>query len=167
MDIQLGERYTRVARDIVMNHDHSAADALFDRVLSATLFSFRTNKRIFRGMIRFQDNDRWQNVFGSMLQSSRWGLEQEVIEGYVVRSFDYVIDYLDRRGEAIAAGLDPIGDENLGLSKKIRRMALREGGVKSEAVLHEIADDFFPLPGIPFGHWRSQGVKPDVGLLQG
>src|SRR5690606_13234651 len=86
MDIQLGDRYTRMARNVVMNHDHSAADALFDRVLSATLFSFRTNKRIFRGMIRFQDNERWQSVFGTMLQSSRWGLERDVMDGYVVRS---------------------------------------------------------------------------------
>jgi hypothetical protein len=169
MDIQLGERYTRVARDVVMNHDHSAADALFDRVLSATLFSFRTNKRIFRGMIRFQDNDRWQSVFGAMLQSSRWGLADDVIEGYVVRSFDHVIDYLDRRGEAIAAGLDPIGEENLGLSKKIRRMAVREGGAKSDAVLTELADDFFPMSEIPFGYWHqrgrggSEGSPLDVG----
>lgn len=167
MDIQLGERYTRVARDIVMNHDHSAADALFDRVLSATLFSFRTNKRIFRGMIRFQDNDRWQSVFGTMLQSSRWGLEQDVIDGYVLRSFDYVIDYINRRGGAIAAGLDPIGEENLGLSKKIRRMALREDRIKNDTVLHGLADDFFPMPEVPFGHWLSSEVRPDIEALSG
>jgi hypothetical protein len=166
MDIQLGEQYTGVARDIVMNHDHSAADALFDRVLSATLFSFRTNKRIFRGMIRFQDNERWQSIFGTMLQSSRWGLEQEVIDGYVVRSFDYVIDYINRRGGAIAAGLDPIGEENLGLSKKIRRMALREESVKNESVLHGLADDFFPMPEVPFGHWLSGEVQPSAELLE-
>ena len=167
MDIQIGERYTRVARDIVMNHDHSAADALFDRVLSATLFSFRTNKRIFRGMIRFQDNDRWQSVFGAMLQSSRWGLDQDVIDGYVVRSFDYVIDYINRRGGAIAAGLDPIGEEKLGLSKKIRRMALREESLKSESVLHELADDFFPMPEVPFGHWLRRDAQPNIEALSG
>lgn len=161
MDIQLGDRYTRLARNIVMNHDHSAADALFDRVLSATLFSFRTNKRIFRGMIRFQDNDRWQSVFGAMLQSSRWGLADDVIEAYIVRSFDYIVDYLNNRGEAIAAGLDPIGDENLGLSKKIRRMALREGPTQSDSVLNDMADDFFPMPEIPFGYWLKRGGEAD------
>ncbi|HVH12629.1 MAG TPA: zinc dependent phospholipase C family protein, partial [Longimicrobium sp.] len=67
MDTHLDEYYRRLARHVVTEHDHSAADALFDRVLSATLFSFRTNRRIFRGMIRFQDNDRWQSVFGTML----------------------------------------------------------------------------------------------------
>jgi hypothetical protein len=156
MDIQLGESYTRLARGVVMDHDHSAADALFDRVLSSTLFSFRTNRRIFRGMIRFQDNDRWQSVFNTMLANSRWTLPDRTVEAYIVRSFDYVVDYLNRRGEAIAAGLDPIGEENLGLSKRIRRMALREGQ-KAPAVLVEVADDFFPMPSIPFGYWDLRG----------
>jgi hypothetical protein len=160
MDIQLGERYTRIARGVVMDYDHSAADALFDRVLSGTLFSFRTNRRIFRGMIRFQDNDRWQSVFNTVLAKSRWTLSDDSIEAYVVRSFDYIIDYLNRREDAIAAVLDPVGDENLGLAKKIRRMTLREGS-KSQRVLEEVADDFFPMPEVPFGFWHRRGGRGD------
>lgn len=156
MDVQLGEAYTSLARHVVMDHDHSAADALFDRVLSATLFSFRTNRRIFRGTIRFQDNERWQSVFNVVLQNSRWELGPAVIEGYVTRSFDYVVDYLARRGEALAAGLDPIGEQNLLLSKKLRRMALREGAWKDASLLEELADNFFPLPAVPFGYWQRR-----------
>lgn len=156
MDVQLGERYTTLARHVVMDHDHSEADALFDRVLSATLFSFHTNRRIFRGMIRFQDNDRWHSIFGSVLQNSRWSLSEATIEAYVVRSFDYVVDYLSRRGEAIAAGLDPIGERNLLLSKQVRRMALREGKENAPSVLAQLADDFFPMPEVPFGHWGAR-----------
>jgi hypothetical protein len=159
MDVQLGERYTRVAREVVMDHDHSAADALFDRVLSATLFSFQTNRRIFRGMIRFQDNDRWQSVFGTMLQNSRWVLPEQAVESYVVLSFDYVVDYLTRRGEAIAAGLDPIGEENLGLSKRIRRLAMKEGKLEHPDLLQELADNFFPLPAPPFAHLRMSAAS--------
>jgi hypothetical protein len=156
MDLQLGERHTRLARQVVMDHDHSAADALFDRVLSRTIFSFQTNRKIFRGMIRFQDNDRWHSLFSSLLQSSRWRLEDAEIDAYMERSFDYIVDYLQLRGEAIAAGLDPIGDTNLGLSKKIRRMALREGAWQEPALLLEMADSFFPMPELPFGHWSGR-----------
>jgi hypothetical protein len=152
MDVQLGERSTRLAREVVMDLDHSAADALFDRVLSATLFSFQTNRRIFRGMIRFQDNDRWQSLFSVMLQNSRWVLPDDVVRAYVVLSFDYIVDYLRRRGEGVAASLDPIGDENLGLSKRIRRLALKEGKLESPDLLLELADNFFPLPDPPFGY---------------
>jgi hypothetical protein len=155
MDTHLPEQYRRLARHVVMEHDHSEADALFDRVLSATLFSFRTNRRIFRGMIRFQDSDRWQQVFGRMVARSRWDLTDHAVHGYLERSFDYVVDYLARRGGAVAAGLDPIGDRNLGLSKQVRRMALREGAFRNPVLLNEMADDFFPLPDVPFSHLRA------------
>lgn len=154
MDVQLGERSTRIARDVVMNHDHSAADALFDRVLSSTLFSFQTNRRIFRGMIRFQDNERWQSVFGAMLQNSRWELSDPTVAAYVEISFDYLVDYLSRRGDSIAAPLDPIGDTNLGMSKRIRRMALKEGKMTQPGILSEMADNFFPLPQVPYAYLR-------------
>ncbi len=163
MDVQLGERYTTLARRAVMDHDHSEADALFDRVLSATLFSFRTNRRIFRGMIRFQDNDRWHSIMGTLIENSRWTLAEDVIESYVVRSFDYVVDYLNRRGEAIAAGLDPVGERNLRLSKQVRRMAMQEGSFERPRVLQDLADDFFPMPEIPFGHWWRRGPQTGTG----
>lgn len=167
MDYQLGDAYMRLARRVVMEHDHSAADALFDRVLSATLFSFHTNRRIFRGMIRFQDNDRWQSIFSTLLQNSRWTLTAEEIDSYVVRSFDYIIDYLNHRGEAVAAALDPIGDANLALSKKIRRMALREGKGSNDITLQSLADDFFPLPEVRWGYWNASGspLRPATEVL--
>ena len=94
-----------------------------------------------------------------MLQKSRWELSDAVIEAYVARSFDYIVDYLNRREESIAAGLDPIGDQNLGLSKKIRRMALREGAWRDPGLLLEMADNFFPLPEVPFGYWKGRERK--------
>lgn len=159
MDVQLGESFTRVAREVVMDHDHSAADALFDRVLSATLFSFQTNRRIFRGMIRFQDNDRWHSVFSTVLQNSRWVLADRTVERYLTLSFDYIVDYLGQRGEGIAAGLDPIGDENLGMAKRVRRLAAKEGTLNFPNVLQELADNFFPLPDPPFNHLRLDEAR--------
>ena len=159
MDIQLGERYTTVARDVVMKHDHAEADALFDSVLSSTLFSFRTNRRIFRGMIRFQDSDRWHTVFGTILENSRWTLSDAIIRSYVELSFDYVVDYLNRRGESIAAGLDPIGDVNLGLAKKIRREALRTGSLHKPKMLHRMANQHFALPDAPYRLWERRNTE--------
>ena len=49
MDIHIGEDYLAKARHLVMENDHSEADALFDQVLSNTIFTFRMNQRIFRG----------------------------------------------------------------------------------------------------------------------
>lgn len=155
LDVQLGERFTSIAREVVLEYDHSEADNLFDSVLSGTIFSFETNKRLFRGMIRFQDNEQWHSVFDRMIQSSRWELTPETIDQYLSRSFDFVVDYLNKGRESAPAALDPTGDFNLQLAKKVRKLALREGALNMPKVLHEMADDFFPIPGAELGYWRE------------
>ncbi len=161
-DVQLGMDYGALAREVVMEYDHSEADNLFDAVLSGTIFSFETNRRIFRGMIRMQDNDRWKGVFDRVLQGSRWDLAPETMDAYVSRSFDYVVDYLRRRRESEPATLDPTGDFNLQLAKKVRRLALREGALANPQLLHEMADDFFPLPLRHLGYWDQRVVTSGV-----
>ncbi|CAN5836557.1 zinc dependent phospholipase C family protein [soil metagenome] len=160
LDAQLGVRYGSLARQIVLDYDHSEADNLFDSVLSGTIFSFETNRRIFRGMIRMQDNDRWKAVFDRMLQKSRWGLTPETIDAYTSRAFDFVVDYLLHRGDSHAARLDPTGGFNLQLAKKVRRLTLREG-MANERELLEVANDFFPLPDANFGYWQQRRLTGD------
>lgn len=166
LDVQLGERYTSLAREIVMDYDHSEADNLFDSVLSGTIFSFETNRRIFRGMIRFQDNDRWHFMFDRMIQSSRWDLTQDTMQGYLSRAFEYIVDYLLRGRDSVPASLDPVGDFNLALAKKVRKLAMKEGALSQPKVLHDMADDFFPLPTPATNYWpaaaaaRSKAQQP-------
>lgn len=146
MDIHVGEDYLTKARHLVTGNDHSEADALFDQVLSNTIFSFRTNQRIFRGMIQFGDNDRWRQVFDRVLEKSRFDLPPQVVSAYYALSFEYVIDYLVAGADSQAANLDPIGELNLKLAKKVRRLALAGSGAADAAQLHASADEFFPLP---------------------
>ncbi len=136
-----------------MEHDHSEADALFDRVLSNTIFSFRTNRQIFRGMIRFSDNDRWRQVFDQVLQRSRFDLPPEVVSVYHALSLEYVMDYLVSGAESRPAGLDPIGEVNLKLAKKVRRLALARDGAADPAHLRASADEFFPFPEEELLYW--------------
>ena len=158
MDIHAGEEYLAKARHLVMENDHSEADALFDRVLSNTIFSFRTNQRIFRGMIRFTDNDRWQQVFDQVLQRSRFDLPPPVVSAYHALSFEYVIDYLVAGAESQPASLDPIGELHLKLAKKVRRLAMAGGGAEDPAHLHASADEFFPFPEDQLVFWPQRGA---------
>ncbi len=156
LDAHLGQTYASLAREVVMDYDHSEADMLFDSVLSGTIFSFETNRRIFRGMIRAQDNDRWQAVFDRVVQNSRWDLTGETVDGYMICAFDSVIDYLRRRRDSLPATLDPTGDFNLQLAKKVRRLAMRDGALQKPSVLHDMAEDFFPLPPVTFNYWSQR-----------
>lgn len=149
MDVHLGDRVGRRARRVVLAHDHTEADRLMDEVLSRTLFSFKTNRRIFRGMVLFQEDVRWRQVFGEVLKRSRFDLPPTLRESYLRLSYRYVMDYLIHGDKAQARALDPIGDLNLKLAKRVRRRGLAQGGVESNAVLNQWADEFFPLPGAP------------------
>jgi hypothetical protein len=160
MDVHLGERYTAEARNVVLFNDHADADRLFDEVLSKTLFSFRTNRKIFRGMVAFQDDTRWQRVFSEILRRSRYDLPDPVRDRYVRLGYEYVMDYLVRGDASLPRGLDPIGDVNLKLAKSVRRQGLARGGTTDPELLDSWADEFFPLPGEPLLYLpRASGLE--------
>jgi hypothetical protein len=94
-DTHLGPEPSRKARELILI-DHSSSDALLDRVLSPTIFSTPTNRRIFRGMVVVADSESWQRIFQLMTENSRWDLADAAVERYVNRSFDFIIDFLRR-----------------------------------------------------------------------
>jgi hypothetical protein len=153
MDMHVGEEFLGKARRLVTENDHADADALFDDVLSRTIFSFRTNRRIFRGMIRFQGHDRWQRVFERVLASSRFDLPGANVDEYFSVAFDQVVGYLTERGDSFAGTLDPVGELNLRLAKKVRRLTLADRTADHPEVLAEMAEEFFPMPAEPLRFW--------------
>jgi hypothetical protein len=155
MDMHVGEEYMGKARRLVIDYDHTEADELFDLVLSRTLFSFQTNRQIFRGMIRIQDSERWKQVFDRVLKSSRFDLPDHAVASYAALSFDFIVEYFKVRERSRAAALDPVGDLNLRLAKKVRRVAMADAGETTSGQLQEMADEFFPLPADPLRYWPS------------
>ncbi len=155
MDMHVGESFLSLARHVVMDHDHTEADTLFDDVLSRTIFSFQTNRRIFRGMIRFQGHERWQRIFGQVLTNSRFDLPDPVVDSYFEIAFDRVVGYFNERHHSRAGREDPVGDLNLRLAKKVRRRALGSRAPGADEVLAEMAEAFFPLPPDPLRYWAQ------------
>ncbi|MEK9502208.1 zinc dependent phospholipase C family protein [Gaopeijia maritima] len=163
MDMHMGEGWLGRARALVMDHDHGAADALFDRVLSATIFSFRTNRRLFQGMIRFQGDERWRQLFDRILKNSRFDVPHDLVDRYRALAFEAIVDYLVHRHRSAPAHLDPVGDLNLRLAKKVRRRAMARSGTADPDMLGGVADDYFPLPDRELEWWPLISPPPLPG----
>jgi hypothetical protein len=137
-EAHLGERFSRRAREVILL-DHARSDEHLDRILSPTIFSTSTNRRIFRGMVYVTDTESWQRIFQLASERSRWDLADPDVGRYLVRSFDYIVDLLRRFHAAEAFTLDPAGDEPLRMAKRVRREARRSGSdirVNEEALRH-------------------------------
>jgi hypothetical protein len=141
-ETHLGERSSRRARELILL-DHASADALLDRILSPTIFSTSTNRRIFRGMVHAADAESWQRIFQLMVEHSRWDLTDDEVGEYLNRSFDFIVDLLQRFDKAEPYTLDPSGEAPLRAAKRVRRLALRSGGPDE---LRERADAHFSMP---------------------
>jgi len=141
-ETHLGPDCARSARELILR-DHSRSDGLLDRVLSPTIFSTPTNRRIFRGMVIAADNESWQRIFQLMTEKSRWDLPDGDVGRYVARSYDFIMDMLMRMDRAEPFQLDPAGLDALRLAKRVRRQVLRAGG---EDRLREEADRHFGMP---------------------
>jgi hypothetical protein len=147
-ETHLGDAAARRARDVILL-DHTRADAHLDDILSPTIFSTSTNRRLFRGMVHVTDSESWQRIYRIMADNSRWGLSRPEVEVHLVRSYDYVMDLLERLDRSESYQFDPSGDEALRLAKRLRRVSLRRGG---DPFVREEAERHFGLPVSPLHH---------------
>ena len=154
-ETHLGPACARRARDLILL-DHSRADGLLDRILSPTIFSTQTNRRIFRGMVHAADNEGWQRIFGLMTENSRWDLADAEVELYLEHSYDHIIDLLVRFDRSSPLALDPSGDDALRRAKQVRRDAMRLGGA---AHVREEAHRAFGLPSTSLGYCGTLAPK--------
>ncbi len=142
IDTHIGERFSRRAKEIILL-DHSASDGHLDRILSPTIFSTPTNRRIFRGMVYVTDTDSWQRIFQMVSEKSRWDLTNEDVGGYMTRSYDYIIDLLNHFDSAVPFALDPTGSHALREAKRVRRAAMR---TRDAGLIAENARASFGMP---------------------
>jgi hypothetical protein len=121
-ETHLGGEYSHRAREIMLR-DHSRADRFLDRILSPTIFSTQTNRRIFNGMVYVTDTESWQRIFQIAAENSRWDLGASEVSRYLARSYDYILDFLGRLDSSEPYALDPSGLDALELAKDVRRRA--------------------------------------------
>jgi hypothetical protein len=167
-ETHLGDQFARGAMDVI-RMDHAAADGHLDRILSPTIFSVRTSRRLFRGMVGLTETESWQAAFRVVAERSRWDLSDEEVERQMRVAFQLVMEVLAREPAAQALKLDPAGTASLGLAKRVRLDVLRNRLPRDSWRLTKLAERRFGLPPYALPYWegsgseRPWGVRPNGG----
>lgn len=147
----LGRDYSRRARDLILM-DHEQAHQHLDRIISPTIFSVKTGRRLFHGMVRATDTRAWHRAMRSARQVSRYQLSNDLVWRHMALSFDYTMEMLSDP-QTIVRTLDPNGHERLKQAKALRREALLEGAWRDREQLEEKAEMEFGLPHRELLYW--------------
>ncbi len=158
-DMHIGEASARAAREVILR-DHGDADRHLDRIISPTIFSVGTNRRLFRGMVTLTDWTNWRRVVQLAAEASRWDLPDEEVERHVAASFDFVMDFFNAGPRAQARRFEPSGSGPLAEAKRMRRLALSNGGRKDAERVAEVAEAHFGLQPTGLGYWDRYDVTP-------
>jgi len=151
VETHLGDAYAKSAKDVILL-SHTEADAHLDRIIAPTIFSVRTNRRLFRGMVHLTESSSWQRATQVAREYSRWPLTDDDVERHLGLSYDYMMEFLGGPGSP-ALQLDPSGERPLKMAKELRRRVLRDSGRRNVSRLENVAHEHFGLPDRPLAFW--------------
>lgn len=156
-EMPLGDAFARTAKEVILL-DHSRADAHLDEIIAPTIFSVKTNRRLFRGMVHLTESQGWQRAFQVAEKRSRWDLPTSDVERHLALSFEYIMALL-AAPESEPRTLDPAGEQPLKEAKRMRREALLAGGWKDKQRIQATAEKHFGLPTRQLDFWPAATVK--------
>lgn len=114
--------------------DYRSHDKMLSSVLSDTILSFRTNKRLFNSMLLIQRLQQWQKLLNNMVDHSKWEFSSEDQREYVDLAYTAVEGVLSD-AESPYWQADPTGDRALVAAKLIRKnlnLLWLDGKLKTE-----------------------------------
>lgn len=148
--------------DKVTDYEMGEFDLLLERVLKKTIFSYRTNKRIFSSILIFQKMRGMRDSLKLYAKTSRWKVGEENRQHYVDLTMEAVFDFLAHPESAACLDIDPTGTSRLTYAKTLRRrIKLLVGrGVltkRAAAMLVELVKERMAV-----GLYRPNLILPDV-----
>ncbi len=105
----------------VLRHSFADCDRLVERVVERTLFSFRTNKRIFDSVMALQQAEQWQLMVRGLGERSRYPIAAHEVERFNGLCTATIGDLLLRGRHSACQAVDPTGREALARATTLRR----------------------------------------------
>jgi len=139
VDKEVWETGKKVSREHFSDNDQ-----LLRRVLSDTIFSFATNKRIFNSILLLSRLEKWQGLLQTLSDNSRFALDDNDRDEYMQLAQEAVFDFLNHDEGSRYFKADPTGEEALAAAHAIRknlRLLYRAGKItkpQAEAELDQI-----------------------------
>lgn len=133
---------------LIASNLYPHCDDLVERVVERTLFSFRTNKRIFDSLLALQRLEYWQSVMQRATDSRRHPLPPEDIERFNGLCANAIVDLMQNGRGAACQVDDPTGAENLARATRIRkrlRALARRGALDERRERQILAASIPPL----------------------
>ncbi len=113
-----------LSREIAALPQHGEDDELLEKVVKRTLFSFKTDKKIFHSILILNRMEQWQKMLHNLSGKSPWKLSGKDVRRYRRLSNEITLDFLANPTSAACLSMDPIGKNAL-LSAKWTRKNLR------------------------------------------
>ncbi len=137
----------QVARSVARKN-YRSNDALLRSVLSDTIFSFSTNKRLFNSLLLLNRLQQWQKMLRSLNTASKWTMPEEFLDEYLGLARGAVVSVLSLYDQSPYWKADPTGERAIAAAKTIRKnlnLLWRDGKLPppaAQAMLAELRPRF-------------------------
>jgi hypothetical protein len=109
-----------IARTVSTEH-YKLNDAMLRNMVSETIFSFNTNKRIFNSILLLSRLEKWQKVIKTHADSSRHVLEIGDRNEYAALAEEAAVDFLNNLDESRIFKADPTGERAILTAENVRK----------------------------------------------
>lgn len=127
----------------VAQENYKQNDAMLRQVISDTIFSFGTNKRIFNSILLINRLEKWQQVLKTLSNSSRYLLEESDRNDYMSLAQEAVFDILNGMEKSRYFGADPTGERALQTAEVVRknlRLLYRSGKITRSQATEQVEE---------------------------
>ena len=124
------EKETWKLAHAVCRADRRANDVLLRNVLTTTIFSFGTNRRIFNSIMIFSRMEKMQKILQTLSSKSRYQLSEADRVEYMQLAREAILDFLQDPEESRILKTDPTGEKALAVADALRknlRLRLKSG----------------------------------------
>lgn len=130
----------------VVSRLYPECDDLMERTVERTLFSFKTNKRIFNSVMALHGLEQWRALMQRLGTRSRYPLAGEDVARYDALCTQAAIEMLQLGKAATCVAADPTGRENIARAEYIRKRlrALRRRRALTPKLHEAILDRIVP-----------------------